>query len=155
MRISALINRDGIAGILFLVLGAATVVYARHYELGTLTEMGAGYFPTILGSLMMLSGAGIALAGFATHDDVAIAAPALRPVLAIITSVICFAMLLDDLGLPMTVFVTVIVACAARPGFLRLRVFALAAALAALCVLLFVAILNVPISLLPPAWQGL
>ena len=154
MRRGVSTNRDVVSGCLFLVLGAATVVYAQRYKLGSLTEMGAGYFPIILGGLMMLSGAGVALAGLLSRETAPIARPDIRPLLAICASVICFALLLDDIGLPLSVFATVIVACAARPGFFRPSVFVLAAALAVVCVLIFVELLNVPIRLLPAIWQG-
>lgn len=154
MRRDILTNRDVISGGLFLVFGAATVWYARRYQLGSLTEMGAGYFPTILGFLMMLSGAGIAMTGAIAQGEAPIGRAELRPLLAISASVICFALLLDEVGLPLAVFATVVIACAARPGFLRPSTLLLGASVAALCVLVFVELLNVPIRLLPAAWQG-
>ncbi|MFM0116880.1 tripartite tricarboxylate transporter TctB family protein [Paraburkholderia nemoris] len=52
---------DYYAGTLMMVIGGATMVQARTYELGTLRDMGPGYFPFAIGVLMALTGVGIAL----------------------------------------------------------------------------------------------
>ena len=53
------------AGALFMAFGAAVLVYAQQYDLGTATQMGPGYFPSLLGGLLMLLGAIAMRAGLA------------------------------------------------------------------------------------------
>ncbi|MDB5838489.1 MAG: tctB4 [Herminiimonas sp.] len=43
-------------GIIFLLTGLAAVLIARNYSLGAAARMGPAYFPTILGSLLILIG---------------------------------------------------------------------------------------------------
>ena len=154
MRINDLFDRDIVAGALFALLGGATLLYARRYPLGTLTDMGPGYFPTILGAMLVLFGAIIGLASLLTGGAGPIGHGAARPLLAIAASPVCFALLLDRIGLPLSVFCAAIVACAARPGFLRPGAVLLSVCLAILCVLVFVTALGVPVRLWPAAWQG-
>ena len=53
-------HRDFWSGIMFLVLGVLFVIFSQAYQLGTPARMGPGFFPTMLGVLMALLGAGIA-----------------------------------------------------------------------------------------------
>lgn len=154
MRMNHLVDRDTVGGTLFVALGGATLLYARRYPLGTLTDMGPGYFPTILGAMLVLFGAVIAVASLLTGGAGPIGRGAARPLLAIAASPICFALLLDWIGLPLSVVCATMVACAARPGFLRPGSVLLAICLAVLCVLVFVTALGVPMRVWPAAWQG-
>ena len=95
MRMNHLVDRDTVGGTLFVALGGATLLYARRYPLGTLTDMGPGYFPTILGAMLVLFGAVIAVASLLTGGAGPIGRGAARPLLAIAASPICFALLLD------------------------------------------------------------
>jgi hypothetical protein len=154
MRRHHLLDRDALCGVLFVTLGGATLLYARQYPLGSLTDMGPGYFPAILGAVLVFFGAVIGLASMLTAAPGRVPPPALRPLLAITASPICFAALLDWIGLPLSVFCAAMVACAARPGFLRPWAFLLSAILALICVLVFVTALGVPVRLWPAMVQG-
>ena len=48
--------RDFWTGVIYVAVGTAAVVIARDYGLGTAFRMGPGYFPTILGGLLVLIG---------------------------------------------------------------------------------------------------
>jgi Tripartite tricarboxylate transporter TctB family len=55
---------DYYAGGLVMLLGAGAAYTGSRYEIGTLTKMGPGFFPTVLGVLMALIG--VLIAGAAT-----------------------------------------------------------------------------------------
>jgi len=154
MHRDGLRGRDVWAGLLFIGLGAFAIVHSYDYPIGTLTQMGPGYFPTILGGMMMLCGATIALGAVLFRTTERISRPNLRGVLAIAGSVVGFAVLLDRIGLPATVFCSSMIACAARRDFLRPSSFLLSAIIAALCTVVFIYLLNIPIRLSPPWIQG-
>ena len=65
-------RRDLAAGTLLIALGAGIVLEARHYPLGTVSQMGPGYYPSLLGVAMALVGGLIILtrggAGADGHD---------------------------------------------------------------------------------------
>jgi hypothetical protein len=54
-------KRDFYAGTLMILLGGGAVVAARENPYGTLMHMGPGFFPTILGVILMLLGVLIAI----------------------------------------------------------------------------------------------
>ncbi|WP_089165089.1 tripartite tricarboxylate transporter TctB family protein [Caballeronia sordidicola] len=55
------IPQDYYAGILMIVIGGATMMQAQTYQIGTLDDMGPGYFPFAIGALMAITGITIAL----------------------------------------------------------------------------------------------
>src|SRR5688572_15221992 len=48
--------RDFTAGLLFTGIGIAFAWWSRDYALGTLRQMGPGFFPLVLGSLLAVIG---------------------------------------------------------------------------------------------------
>jgi hypothetical protein len=50
------LGKDALAGIMFALFGAAAVVLARQYPRGTLARMGPGFFPTVLGAVLVALG---------------------------------------------------------------------------------------------------
>jgi hypothetical protein len=49
-------NRDFWASIMLIATGAAAIFMARAYPFGSTVRMGPGYFPTILGGILVLFG---------------------------------------------------------------------------------------------------
>ena len=49
-------NKDFWAGVMLIATGAATMFIARGYAFGTTLRMGPGYFPTVLGGILILFG---------------------------------------------------------------------------------------------------
>jgi hypothetical protein len=89
------IRRDLIAGALMIVLGLCAVATARSYRLGELRNMGPGFFPTILGVLLILLGAAIIFVAWRARTKAQPAAaqrgkPEWRGWIAIISSVLAF-----------------------------------------------------------------
>ena len=59
-------RRDYYAGALIMILGAGAAIVGSRYQIGTLTRMGPGFFPTALGTLLALIG--VAIAGTAAYS---------------------------------------------------------------------------------------
>lgn len=58
------LRKDHYGGALMFFIGVAAALQGRTYEVGTLSRMGPGYFPTALGVILALIGAAIfAMAG--------------------------------------------------------------------------------------------
>jgi hypothetical protein len=53
--------KDFVAGLLFAGVGILAIIIASNYPLGTAARMGPGYFPRILGILLILLGGALAL----------------------------------------------------------------------------------------------
>lgn len=70
MRIDLHRNRDFLAGLLFAFIGALAVIVARDYPMGTASRMGSGYFPTVLGGILVLFGAWLMVRGMLSGEQV-------------------------------------------------------------------------------------
>ena len=55
--------RDFLAGLLFIAIGVATVIGASDYPLGTIRNIGPGYYPILLGIALALLGGGHCVPG--------------------------------------------------------------------------------------------
>ncbi len=56
-------KRDYYAGALIALIGAAAAYEGSKYGIGSLDEMGSGFFPAAMGLCMIVTGASIAMAG--------------------------------------------------------------------------------------------
>ena len=61
--------KDFYAGLLFFLFGLAALVIAFQYPLGSAARMGPGYFPRVLGGIMMTLGAILSVRSFALKGD--------------------------------------------------------------------------------------
>src|ERR1700722_9712255 len=144
--------RNFIAAILTILVGALAVVDAFNYPRGTLLRMGPGYFPTVLGILMLGFGAVLLLQAF-RPDPAAAERLVLRPVLMIPIGVTLFALLLERFGLGPAIFALIIASSLSEPVFRPLRALAVAAGTSALIYVVFVLVLRLPFAFLTsPSW---
>ncbi len=90
--------QDFFAGLVFLGFGAGAIAIARHYPVGSAMRMGPGYFPAILGGLLILTGLALAIRAFRLRGD-PVGAWAFRPLLLVHGAVVAFALLVQPLGL--------------------------------------------------------
>ena len=60
-------NRDFFAGLLYIVTGAVAMFIARDYPFGSALRMGPGYFPTVLGGIMIAFGLYVLALGLRPH----------------------------------------------------------------------------------------
>jgi hypothetical protein len=67
-------TKDHSGGVLLVAVGAAVVVAGVGYGMGTLRQMGSGFFPVVLGVLMALAGVAL-LATAPRAADAAAAGP--------------------------------------------------------------------------------
>jgi len=91
-------TRDFWAGLMFMAFGAGFMILARDYAMGSAVRMGPAYFPTVLGGLLGLLGAIVFARAFFV-DSGRVPRWALRPLVLILLSVLCFALALRPLGL--------------------------------------------------------
>lgn len=63
-------NRDVWAGIMFIAVGGGAMLIARGYTLGSALRMGPGFFPTLLGALLVLFGIYILARGLRRREHI-------------------------------------------------------------------------------------
>src|SRR5690606_21958634 len=90
-------NADLAGGFILLVLGVATTAYTlAYYHLGTLSRMGPGMFPLILG--VLIAGLGLLILLTAIWRPVPIPQIRWRETTAIIVAILAFAALIEPAG---------------------------------------------------------
>jgi hypothetical protein len=113
-------RRDYYAGALMMVLGAGAALQGSRYPLGSLTQMGPGFFPTVLGVLLAFIGALIAgtasVVSPAVVADAAPVRPDWRGWLCIICGAGSFIVLATYAGLAPATFACVFVAALGDRG---------------------------------------
>jgi hypothetical protein len=140
-------NRDFLAGLLFIVLGGLAVALARDYPIGSTMRMGPGYFPTVLGGILLLFGVYVLLRGVRSGDKVK-GEWGYRPLAMIALSIVLFGFLLDRVGMVPAIVATLFVAAAAGREFRLKEVLLLAVAMTAFSVAVFSYGLKLPYPLL-------
>ena len=89
-------NPDIYAGLLFISFGAAALILGSSYPMGTLSRIGPGFFPAVLGVILVALGIIAVLRPLWQRDDNITFA--LRPLVAL-GSVLVFAIAVPRLGL--------------------------------------------------------
>ena len=114
-------HRDFWAGVMFIAFGVMFVLLSQQYPIGTSAKMGPGYFPTVLGGLMALLGAIIALGGVSAKAvELRVSRFDWQVIVLVLVAVLLFAMALPRLGVMVALALLVLVAAFASHEF-RLR----------------------------------
>jgi hypothetical protein len=141
--------KDFWSGLLFMGIGAFALIYGSKYTLGTAARMGPGYFPRILGILMLVLGALLALRAFRLRGD-PVPGWRWRPTLLVLGSVVLFGAIVKIAGMAISTVVLIVIASAASHEFRPKEALIAGVFLAALAVGVFVLGLNLQL----PIWPG-
>jgi putative tricarboxylic transport membrane protein len=141
--------KDFVAGTLFVALGVATIVLGSRYTLGTAARMGPGYFPRILGILLIALGAILALRALRVPGE-RLPAFRWRPLVIVLGSVVLFGAIVQSVGVALATVILIVTASAASREFRPRESLVAGIVLAALAVGVFV----VGLQLQLPIWPG-
>ncbi len=89
--------KDFWSGVMFVVIGVAAIVISNSYPMGTAARMGPGYFPRLLGGLLVIFGIVLALRALRTTGS-PITAWRLRPLAWVLGSVVVFGYIVNHVG---------------------------------------------------------
>lgn len=140
--------KDFWAGLIFVAIGVGFVLLAQQYRLGTMHRMGPAMFPTLVGALLALLGAAIALRAF-VRDGEPVPRFYARPLGVSLVAIVLFGMALQWLGLIAAVAVLVLAGAYAARDARPLENVVLAAVLILFSVGVFVWLLGLPLPLWP------
>ena len=141
--------KDFLAGLIFVAFGVAAIVLGSGYPLGTAARMGPGYFPRILGILLIVLGGILAVRGTRTVGP---PMPRFRwrPTIVVLGSVVLFGAIVRIVGVALSTVILIVVASAASHEFRPRESLIVGVVLAALAVGVFV----VGLQLQLPIWPG-
>ncbi|MDH4191693.1 MAG: tripartite tricarboxylate transporter TctB family protein [Betaproteobacteria bacterium] len=147
MRIKS--PKDFWAGLMFIAFGMTAMVIAlMNYQFGTAVRMGPGYFPTVLGGIL------VALGVFVLFESLVIEGPKiadfhLRPLLLITVGLLAYGYLMQPLGLMLSTALMVFISAVGGHEFKWKEVTVLSVVLITFSVLVFVKGLTLPFPIWP------
>jgi hypothetical protein len=147
-------RRDILSGLLCLAAGLGALVEARSYSIGSLSQLGPGFYPAILGGLLALVGVLITVSAFAgtaasEPDEALPDAPDWRGWFCITAGVLAFIGLAWVSGLAPAIFGAVLVAALGDRGATLRGGLLLALGMAIVGTILFGYLLGINM----PLWQ--
>ena len=132
---------------LYAGFGATAVTLARDYGMGSGSRMGPAYFPTVLGTLLLLIGLASAVRALAT-DGEPLGPIAWKALVLVTGGTVLFGLLLRPAGLVPACAVLILVSAAASVKFrFDVRAIGLMLLLLVFCALVFVEALGLRVTL--------
>jgi uncharacterized membrane protein YqjE len=108
--------KDFAAGLMFIAFGVGALVIGNAYPMGTAARMGPGYFPRILGLLLLLLGAFVTLRSFRLQGS-SIEIGSLKAMGVVLGSIVLFGLTAPSLGLVIATVLLIVVSSAASSEF--------------------------------------
>src|SRR6266700_62295 len=136
-------NKDFWAGVMLIAIGGAAITIARDYTFGTSLRMGPGYFPMVLGGLLILFGLYILATGLGSSEKL-VASWSLRAVIILPLSLVLFGVLMERAGFVPAMLVLIFGSATASTEFRFIEVLLFSIFLTALSVAVFVYGLGLP-----------
>ena len=136
-------SKDFWSGVMLIAIGATALYIGRDYPFGTALRMGAGFFPLVLGTVLVLFGVYFVVRGLRSSDSIE-GGWSPRALVILPLSFVLFGVLMQHAGFVPALFVLVVGSAAAGTEFKLVEVLLLAGLLTVLCVALFIWGLGLP-----------
>lgn len=141
-------NTDFYSGLLLIAIAAFALSYIHTLPIGTVTDMGSGYFPFGLAVILGVMGVVMTIKGVVA-GGAPVGAIHLRPLFFILLSFGLFGFLIERFGIIIAILAQVAVChFATRETVLRQSIIT-GVAVAAISAVVFVVLLQIPVKLVP------
>jgi hypothetical protein len=144
-------NRDFFAGLVYILLGAVGMWIARDYPFGSALRMGPGYFPTVLGGIMVVFGIAVMLMGIKNNEKIKGTA-SLRALIVLPIATVAFGFLMEEVGFIPALMVLIPAAAASGDEFKWGEVILLTIGLIVICTAVFIYAIGLPYQLVKGFW---
>jgi hypothetical protein len=145
-------SKDFWSGLIYVFFGSSAIVIASDYGMGTALKMGAAYFPTVLGGLLILIGSISIIRSFIVRGT-PIGELAFKGLAFVIGAVILFGLTVRGAGLAIALPLLVVISALGSSRFRWGSTLAMALGLTVFCVVVFIKGLGVPLPVIGP-WFG-
>ena len=152
MKIDWRTNKDLWAGIHYIVIGAVAMWIATSYPFGTALRMGPGYFPTVLGGIMIAMGIYVLLLGFRKDYEKIQGHTSYRALLILPISMVVFGWLMEEAGFIPAMLALIPIAASAGRDFRWKEIIPLTIGLTIACAAAFIYGLGLPYPLVKGMW---
>jgi hypothetical protein len=140
-------NRDFWAGIMLIAFGAASIFIARGYPFGSTMRMGPGYFPSVLGAILILFGIYVMIIGLRAAETITVRCST-RALIVLPLSMVAFGVLMTHAGFIPAMALLVFGSASAGREFKFVEVLLLTVILTGLSVAIFIWGLGLPYPLI-------
>ena len=145
-------NRDFWAGMLYIGLGALGMWIARDYPFGSALRMGPGYFPSVLGGMMIAFGVAVTLMGVKNNEKIK---PGFswRALIVLPIATVAFGVTMEHGGFIPALLLLIPISAAASKEFKWLEVALLTVGLTILSLAIFIWGLGLPYPMIKGIWE--
>jgi putative exporter of polyketide antibiotics len=147
MKLNLRNNKDFWAGVMLIVIGAVAVYIARGYRFGSALKMGPGFFPTVLGWILILFGVAIMATGLVSKEKIK-ESLSVRALILLPAALLLFGILMKFAGFVPALAALVFCSAAAGKEFKLLEVLLLTIGLTSLSMALFIWGIGLPYPLI-------
>jgi uncharacterized membrane protein len=140
-------SKDIWAGLMLIGIGGAAMLIASNYPFGTALRMGPGYFPIILGALLIVFGLAILAYGLRSRERIA-GSWSLRALIILPLSLVLFGVLMEHAGFIPAMMVLIFGSATASTEFKFVEILLFSIGLTVLSVIVFVWALGLPYPLI-------
>jgi uncharacterized membrane protein len=145
-------NKDLWAGVMYIVTGAAGMWIARDYPFGSALRMGPGYFPSVLGGLMVAMGIYVLVLGLRKNHEKIEGNWSIRALIILPLSTVVFGVLMEEAGFIPAMVALIPISAAAGREFKWVEVIVLTIGLTIACAAGFIFALGLPYPLIKGMW---
>ncbi len=145
-------NRDFFAGLLYIVLGIVAMWIARDYPFGSALRMGPGYFPTVLGGMMVAFGIAVLLQGVKNNEKIQ-GNFSIRALFVLPIATVVFGVTMEHLGFIPALALLIPISAAAGRQFKWIEVGLLTVGIILLSLGIFIWGLGLPYIMIRGIWE--
>lgn len=143
MKLEFYKKKDFWAGLMFLGIGAGAIIGARNYPFGTTLRMGPGYFPTMIGWILVAFGLYVMVRGLRSDEKIR-SNWSIRALIVLPISMITFGILMEAAGFIPAMAALIFIAVASGREFKFVEVLLLTVFLGTLSIAMFIWGLGLP-----------
>jgi hypothetical protein len=151
MKVDVRNNRDFWGGVMFFAVGAVAIVAAWDYPFGSTLRMGPGYFPVILGGIMMAFGLIIMLQGLRNNEKIQ-GSWSLRALIILPISLVVYGILMEVAGFIPALIALIFISAVSGEEFKFKEVLLLTVILLAIAWTIFIWGLSLPYPMFIKFW---
>jgi uncharacterized membrane protein len=137
---------------MYIVTGAAGMWIARDYPFGSALRMGPGYFPSVLGGLMVAMGIYVLVLGLRKNHEKIEGNWSIRALIILPLSTVVFGVLMEEAGFIPAMVALIPISAAAGREFKWVEVIVLTIGLTIACAAGFIFALGLPYPLIKGMW---
>jgi uncharacterized membrane protein len=152
MKLEWRTNKDLWASVMYIGTGALGMWIARDYPFGSALRMGPGYFPTVLGGIMVVMGIYVLALGLRKDHEKIQGNWSIRALIVLPLSMIAFGILMEEAGFIPAMAALIPISAAAGRDFKWVEVVALTIGLTILCWFGFIYLLGLPYPVIKGMW---